>query len=98
MVRGKLASIRVFLFAAQRRFAGITLFAVGITTQIDEAFLAAISGSAGTAQGQQQLDRDYFTAPDFQSLNTMFERVSAGICGRLEPEPEPEPSKHQCTG
>ncbi len=60
---------------------------MGITNQIDEDFLAAISGGVGASRGTQQRDRDYFTAPDFLSLDAMFEQVSQGICERPEPEP-----------
>ena len=63
----------------------IGLFAVGITNEVDEAFLAAISGGVGVANGNQILGRDYFTAPDFQSLDTMFESISSGICDRVTP-------------
>ena len=59
------------------------MFAVGITNEVDETFLAAISGGANMASGNSVLGRDYFTAPDFQSLDTMFEAVSSGICNRL---------------
>ena len=61
-------------------YPGIAVFAVGITDLIDEDFLAAISGDIMVPTGQQRLGYDYFTAPSFQSLNTMFDIVSAGIC------------------
>ena len=64
-------------------FEGISVFAVGITNLIDESFLAAISGEVGMVRGQQRLGYDYFTAPDFQSLDTMFAGVTAGICQRV---------------
>ena len=35
--------------------------------------------------GQQKLGYDYFTAPSFQSLNTMFDIVTSGICRNPEP-------------
>ena len=34
-------------------------------------------------RGQQRLGYDYFTATDFQSLDTMFAGVTAGICQRV---------------
>ena len=62
---------------------GISVFAVGITNLIDEDFLAAISGEVGMVRGQQRLGYDYFTAPDFQSLDTMFAGITTGICQRV---------------
>ena len=76
-------------------FSGISVFAVGITALINEEFLAAISGDIGVANGQQTLGYDYFTAPDFQSLDSMFAAVSAGICQRFKPPP-PEGIGFQC--
>ena len=71
-------------------FVDIGLFAVGITNEIDESFLAAISGAVGMANGNQVLGEDYFTAPDFRSLDAMFESVvSSGICNRLLPTSTP---------
>ena len=66
-------------------FADIALIAVGITDQIDAQFLAHISGSPGVTRGQQQLGRDYFTAPDFTELDSVLHTVSTGICERPEP-------------
>lgn len=64
---------------------GIGLYSVGITDEIDEAFLAAISGDVGMTNGQQRLGYDYFKAPDFQALDSMLETVSTGICERPTP-------------
>ena len=60
--------------------ADIGLYSVGITDEIDESFLAAISGDIGVTNGQQKLGHDYFKAPDFQALDSMLETVSSGIC------------------
>ena len=62
---------------------GISVFAVGITNEINEDFLAAISGDVGMVRGQQRLGYDYFTAPDFQSLDAMYAGVTTGICQRI---------------
>ncbi len=62
--------------------AGVGVIAVGITNNIHEEFLAAISGSAGTTQGQQQLGVDYFKAADFTALDSVMESVSRGVCKR----------------
>ena len=58
----------------------IALISVGITSEVNEDFLAAISGDAGTTNGQ--LGYDYFKSPDFQTLNSILETVSQGICTR----------------
>lgn len=63
----------------------IGLYSIGITNEIDESFLAAISGDVGVAYGQQVLGIDYFRAPDFQVLNTILDTVSTGICERRKP-------------
>ena len=68
----------------------IGLYSVGITDEIDESFLAAISGDIGVTNGNQVLGYDYFKAPDFQALDSMLETVSAGIC---ENPSNPKPSK-----
>ena len=47
---------------------------------MNEDFLAAISGDAGATNGQ--LGYDYFKSPDFQTLNSILETVSQGICTR----------------
>ena len=70
-------------------FSDIGLYSVGVTDEIDEPFLAAISGDIGVTNGNQVLGYDYFKAPDFQALDTMLETVSTGICDN------PKPSK--CT-
>ena len=64
----------------------IGLYSIGITNEIDESFLAAISGDVGVANGQTSfLEIDYFRAPDFQVLNTILDTVSTGICERRKP-------------
>ena len=63
----------------------IGLFSVGITDEIDESFLAAISGDIGVTNGNQLLGYDYFKAPDFTALDSMLETVSTGICENPKP-------------
>ena len=65
-------------------FSDVGLFAIGITNQINEQFLAAISGDVGVTNGQQVLGYDYFNSPDFQALDSILETVSEGICKRQE--------------
>ena len=65
-------------------FSDVGLFAIGITNQINEQFLAAISGDVGVTNGQQVLGYDYFKSPDFQALDSILETVSEGICKRQE--------------
>ena len=52
----------------------------GITDEIDEKFLGAISGDILTPTGQQKLGVDYFTAPDFQALSAMNDVLTSTIC------------------
>ena len=63
----------------------IGLFSIGITDEIDEAFLASISGDIGVTNGKQVLGYDYFKAPDFQALDTILDTVSTGICENPKP-------------
>ena len=58
------------------------MISVGITNEVNEDFLAAISGDIGMPNGQQVLGYDYFKSPDFQTLNSILETVSQGICTR----------------
>ena len=58
----------------------IQLLSFGITDEIDENFLGAISGDILTPTGQQKLGVDYFTAPDFQALSAMNDVVTSTIC------------------
>ena len=58
----------------------IQLLSFGITDEINEQFLGAISGDILTPTGQQRLGVDYFTAPDFQALSVMNELVTSTIC------------------
>ena len=66
-------------------FSDIGLYSIGITDEIDESFLAAISGDIGVPNGKQVLGYDYFKAPDFQALESMLETVSTGICENPRP-------------
>ena len=59
---------------------GISTLAVGITDQIDEAFLKELSGQRGTQSGSQVKDFDYYTAPDFQSLTPLLNQIATGSC------------------
>ena len=68
-------STRLFYFCSD-----IALISVGITSEVNEDFLAAISGDAGATNGE--LGYDYFKSPDFQTLNSILETVSQGICTR----------------
>ena len=65
-------------------FADVGLFAIGITSEINEQFLAAISGDVGVTNGQQVLGYDYFKSPDFQALDSILDIVSDRICKRPE--------------
>ena len=65
-------------------FADVGLFAIGITNEINEQFLAAISGDVGVTNGQQVLGYDYFKSRDFQVLDSILEMVSDRICKRPE--------------
>ena len=58
------------------------MIAIGITDQVDETFLAALSGKTGITNGQQRMGIDYFRSPDFQTLNNMFHNVSSEACGQ----------------
>ena len=64
------------------------MYSIGITNEIDESFLAAISGDVGVRNGGQVLGIDYFKAIDFQVLNTILDTVSTGICERRKPSKE----------
>lgn len=64
---------------------------VGITSLIDTAFLAAVSGESGSTSGRAaQRGREFFTAPGFTALQTMYDIVSAGVCRAPSIEEEPE--------
>ena len=63
----------------------IQMYSVGITSGIDESFLAAISGDIGVTNGNQVPGYDYFKAPDFQALDSMLDTVSTGICSNPKP-------------
>ena len=79
------AVIAYFSHRAMSFILDIGLYSIGITNEIDESFLAAISGDVGVANGEQVLGIDYFKAPDFQVLNTILDTVSTGICERRKP-------------
>ena len=72
------------------------MFAIGITDQVDETFLAALSGGAGITNGQQRMGMDYFYSPDFQTLNQMFQNVSLEVCRQQTPttRTSKDPSLH----
>ena len=63
----------------------IQMYSVGITSGIDESFLAAISGDIGVTNGKQVPGYDYFKAPDFQDLDSMQDTVATGICTNPKP-------------
>ena len=62
----------------------IQLLSFGITNLIDDEFLAAISGDVLIPTGQQRLGYDYFTAPDFQALNSMYSALTSTLCRKPE--------------
>ena len=64
---------------------GVGMFAIGITDQVDETFLAALSGGAGITNGQQKMGMDYFYSPDFQTLNQIFQNMSSEVCRQQPP-------------
>ena len=62
--------------------AGIKVYAIGITQFIDEATLKFLSSSP------QEKDTNYFTAPDFGSLQNILDSVLQSTCGAT-PTPTP---------
>lgn len=52
----------------------VTIFAVGVTNQIDVNELEAISSEP------QEKDQNYFTSPDFDELNRLIEALLNGTC------------------
>ena len=61
------------------------IFAVGITEEVYEPFLAAISGDIGVADGQKTPGYDYLQVSDFTALSTQVPSVSTGICTGNKP-------------
>ena len=65
-------------------FSDIQVLAFGITDLVDNRFLAAISGDISAPSGTQTLGYDYFSAPNFQALNNVYNALTSSIC--REPE------------
>lgn len=72
------------LDAAKRiRDAGIIMFAVGISDQIEVDVLKALSSNP------QKLGQNYFTSPDFDVLDEITGRVAQQTCRGVEATPPP---------
>ena len=61
------------------------IFALGITEDVYEPFLASISGDIGVSDGQKTPGYDYLQVSDFTALNTQVSSVSSGICTGNKP-------------
>ncbi len=56
------------------------MLAFGITSEVDEQFLAAVSGDVMVPNGVQRLGVDYFTAPSFQALDNIQTALAISAC------------------
>ena len=63
---------------------GINMVAVGITDVIDAEFLQQISGQERTHSGQVE-GKDYFTSPDFLSLDSILRTLVDSACSTPDP-------------
>ena len=76
------------------------IFALGITEDVYEPFLAAISGDIGVGDGQKTPGYDYLQVADFTALNTQVSSVSSGICTGNKPSKilskQQDVSKYSC--
>ena len=64
--------------AAMARKEGIQIFVVGVTDLIDEDTLKGISSLP------QEMDKNYFTSPDFEGLSGVLDSVMKSACSPLE--------------
>ena len=74
-----------FILSISNQHSDVRIFAVGITQEIDEPFLAAISGDVGVIEGQQTPGHDYLILSDFLDLDNVVANVSTGVCTSAKP-------------
>ena len=63
----------------------IRVYALGITEEVYEPFLDAISGDIGVGDGQKTPGYDYLQVPQFTALSSVVPSVLSGICTGNKP-------------